>query len=483
MTVILNDTTDFNLESLRRVAWKGETVQFGNTALSRMRIARERFLNMVETVPDLHIYGVTTGFGDGASTILSKEGQAKLAKAPNFVRNTGVGEAMPGRAIRAMIFTRLINYTSGYAAISMETAQAVADMLDGRPLPDVRVAGMDSAGEVLQLITLYAHLMGDMSLARDQNALRNGTGCAPGLLGDTALRARRRTRIAGAVYALSIDAASLNMDPWDRALKSLIQDPHEGEAIDLLNGYLDGMKMEGRRSWQPPISWRILTRMLGHMLRTVALLEQHATMALSAINDNPVYLDEEQSPPHGRVISSGGFHVPYAYHPMNWMTATWADLAAITARETEQIHKKSVTGLPDRLWVDDNRYSTAFLSVSGYDLARRAAEHANPALIPLYSGSDGQTDTIMPLFSAYEKEMKAARCYDLCLAMLAASASQALAVAGREPAPALRPILAEVRAEFPVVTDARNLGADVEHLADAFSAAILAEREGFGLID
>ena len=55
-------------------------------------------------------------------------------------------------------------------------------------LGDNRFAGQDSASELLQFFNLYHHLMGEMSQARDQNALGNGAGCAPGLLADVALR-------------------------------------------------------------------------------------------------------------------------------------------------------------------------------------------------------------------------------------------------------------------------------------------------------
>lgn len=475
MTVVLDDLGDFSLEALRRVAWAGEDVRLGELALARMRQARERFLTMIGTVPGLHVYGVTTGFGDNAGRMLTPAEQERQARMPAIIRGTGVGPTMPARAVRAMIFSRLVNYVSGHAAVSLETAQAVADMLDGRPLPDVRLGGMDSGGELLQLFTLYHHLMGEMSQPRDQNALRNGTGCAPGLAGDMALRARRRGRVAAAVFALSVDAAALNMDPWDPALVPLIRDPHEAEAIGLLGQYLAGVDMAGRRAYQPPISWRVLTRMLGHMLRVTAMVEAVAEGALTSVNDNPVYLDEDASPPHGRVISTGGFHAPGIYHAMNWMSAAWADLAAIAAKQTDKLHRAEVTGLPDRLWKGDSRYSTWFLSGPAFEMARRAQAAAAPALIPLHGGNDGQTDTIMPLFEAWEKEGVASRCLDLGLAMLAASASQALHVAGRAPAPPLRALLKAVREAFPVVESARDLGADAERLADMFGDWALTE--------
>jgi hypothetical protein len=92
-----------------------------------------------------------------------------------------------------------------------------------------------------------------------------------------------------------------------------------------------------------------------------------------------------------------------------------------------------------------------------------------------------QTDVIMPIFLAFEKEEQASGCLDLCLAILCACSSQALWVAGRPPAPALGGFLADVRGRFPPVESLRDLGADAERLANDMEAAVLGRRAAFGL--
>lgn len=473
MTVTLDSLADFSLANLRRVAWQGEAVAFGAEARALMIRRRAEFLAYVEASPEMPIYGVTSGFGDRAATMLTPGEREAQAKMPPLLQAAGVGRPLPARVVRAMIVGRLLNFVSGHAAVSLETAEGVAALLDGRPLPVVRLAGQDSPGELLQLFNLFHGFMGEESQLRDQNALRNGAACAPGLAGDLALRAARRALLVARVFALSVDAANMGLAPYDPALKPLFRDPYEGAAIDRLQALLQGCSTAGRRSYQAPISWRILTRMLGQLFRVVDEVEGAAIELLSTVNDNPVFLGPEEAPPLGRCIATGGFHVPRAYHAMNWQAQLWADLAPLAARQVEQLHRHSVTGLPERLWVGEKRFSTAFLGMTANDLAARAQAAAQPALIPLYGGNDGQTDTVMPLFRAFEREMETARWLDLVLAILAASASQALAVAKRQPAPPLGPFLTAVRERFPPVEDARDLGADVERLADAFDDWIL----------
>ena len=153
----------------------------------------------------------------------------------------------------------------------------------------------------------------------------------------------------------------------------------------------------------------------------------------------------------------------------------------LAARQSEKLHLNAVTGLPANLVRDGWTGSTRMLAISSYDLASRAREYAIPALIPLYSAGSMQTDTVMPIFLAFEREDGASRCLDLCLAILCASSSQALYVADREPAPALRGFLAGVRERFPPVENPRDLGSDAQHLARAFAEAVLGHVTDFNL--
>ena len=149
MTVIVESLDDFNLDTLKRVAWDGEPVVFGSWALARMRTAREQFLGLLDNEPDLHVYGVTTGFDDAAGTIVGPQERAYLATRPVDLLGAGVGGCYRSGSCGRWCSTRLINYVSGYTGLSLETAQQVADMLDGRPLPVVRLQGQDSQGELL----------------------------------------------------------------------------------------------------------------------------------------------------------------------------------------------------------------------------------------------------------------------------------------------------------------------------------------------
>src|SRR2546428_546891 len=79
----------------------------------------------------------------------------------------------------------------------------------------------------------------------------------------------RRASLATRIFAMSIDAANMGFGPYDPALKPMWGDPYDVAAIDALSELLAGAAMDGRREFQNPISWRILSRMIGHVLHAV----------------------------------------------------------------------------------------------------------------------------------------------------------------------------------------------------------------------
>ena len=122
-----------------------------------------------------------------------------------------------------------------------------------------------------------------------------------------------------------------------------------------------------------------------------------------------------------------------------------------------------MTGLPQNLTASGTEPRTKYLATSSLNSSLDALEHATPTTIPL-GGGGGQTDIIMPVFRAYNKACKVGENFDICIASLAAVASQALWIGKCEPAPPLRPFLDVVREHFPPLDTTRNLGAELEGL-------------------
>ena len=117
-------------------------------------------------------------------------------------------------------------------------------------------------------------------------------------------------------------------------------------------------------------------------------------------------------------------------------------------------------------------------AASGYvEGAGAAAAHT---LLPA-AVNDARDDVSSPASLAYANERRAAECLDGVLAILALTASQALYVSKRSPAPPLEEFLAGVRSIFPPLDRQRKqLGSQAGRLAEVLSACALTGRLDFG---
>ncbi len=481
MTVVLDRLSDINLDSYRRVAWRGEGVRLSPKSLRTIADCRASFLQLIDNDPDLVIYGVTTAMGERASYRLSHAERQRHARLKPLAAATSFGDPLPERVVRGIVLARLANFIEGNAATSPRIAEAVAAMLDGGPLPAVPGSGQGGAGEILALYPLFADLSAGFDLeVKERGSLINGSPCAAALVADAALAARRRISLAHKTFALSIEAFRAPLEHYDAALDSLWNDEHEAAALQGLRGYLAEASGE-RRNYQAPVSYRILPRVLGHAHRATAQAEQAATRSLASVSDNPVYIAPNATHPLGRCLSTGGYHNAMASPALDDLAAIWADLCLLCDRHASKLLIGRVSHLPDLLLVDrdpsdaDGHGNVGYvpMAVTGYLEQAKAA--AQRTFIPgSESAGSGQDDVASPVFLAFAKQAQAGRCLDAALAMLAVMSAQALHVTKRQPPAALRDFVAGLRTIVPAVEADRLLGPDLSRLAEDFSRQVFA---------
>ena len=461
MTVVLTNRRDIDLDAFVRVAWKKEEVRVDDEAVERMAACRSSFLALLESDPDLVVYGTTTGAGEGARLRLDRAEMEEQGRRPHRGSSTW-REPLPERVVRGILPARLANWIDGHGAVRPELAQAVTSLLDGGPLPEVPARGNGGSGEVLAL----GHLAGAIvdrvggTELKEPMELINGSPCAAALVADAALAARRRLAVAHQVFALSAEAVLAPLQAYSSALEELWGDEHEAAALRELRRNLQGGAAE-RRAYQAPVSYRILPRVLGQAHRAVAAAERAAETSLRSVSDNPVYIPPDGEHAFGRVFSTGGYHNGMAYPALDDLAAAWADLCQLAERQTERLLSVIETG----------RYEVMagfYMVMVGWAEDARAA--AQRTLIPL--GGIGQNDTAAPTFFAWRKEREAGLCLDAALAVLAALASDELARGGRSAPYALVPFLEGVRELFPPEGERWARGPDAARLNAAFTARV-----------
>ena len=477
MTVTLTKRADITLDAVLAVAWKKEKVRISEAALDRIAACRALFLKLIDSDPAPVIYGVTTAMGELASTKLARDERDRHARIKAFAAATSFGDPYPERVVRAIVLARLANFLEGNAATTPRIAQAVAEMLDGRPLPEVASAGQGGAGEILALYPLFADLTSRFDLeVKERGSLINGSPCAAALVADSALAARRRLRLTEQVFALSIEAFRAPLEHYDAVLGDLWGDRHEAAALHGLSSLLAGAGGD-RRNYQAPVSYRIVPRILGQAHRALAAAEHAATVSLSSASDNPVYIPPDETHPLGRCLSTGGYHNAVATPALDDLAAIWADICLLCDRHGSKLLNGKVSGLPDLLLVgrhpsdSDGHGSLGYVPMATTGYLEQAKLAAQRTFIPgTESAGAGQDDVAATAFLAWTKEEKAGRCLDACLATLAVVASQAVHVTDRQAPPALRDFLLEIRDHVAPVGQDRVLGPELLALTRHFTA-------------
>ena len=457
MTVTIGGRADICLQSFRRVAWEGEGVEVSPEALRVVARRRREFLEFVAAHPDRKFYGVNVHAGEGSNRVLTEAEQRDYER--GLHSGTSFGEPLPRRVVRGITFARLANFVEGDSGVSAELVAFVAAMLDGRPLPPVPRYGNGGAGEIQALGWLFGDVAERLPLGlKEGMALINGAPCAPAMLADACLSAELITGVFESVACLAGAALGVPLATYDARLGALWGDPWQSESLAAIRSSLAGAdSLPDLDHPQPPVSFRILPRVLGNASRVLSAARDVAEIALPAVSDNPVFLDDE-------IVSNGGFHNAAAPACIDSMTFALADLAQLAQHMVQRL-QTSPRALPA---LDSLALGTMQMVAGGFAEEARAA--AVPSLLPL-SGY-GQTDVPAPGFFAFNR-FERVRGFVIgsctCLAVLAA---HALAIPGRVVPPALEQLQRRVLAAVPVVVERRTLGPELERLSAALTPPI-----------
>ena len=508
MTVVLRRRADINLGSYRRVTREGDTVELDPRMLIEVAHRREQFLNFVAASSGRKLYGVNVHAGDGSHRLMTAAEQRDYENGLHSA--TSFGEPLPRRVVRGIVLARLANFLEGHAGVSPDLVEAVAARLDGRELPPVPRYGNGGAGEIQALGWLFADVPGELPLGlKEGMALINGSPCAPALLADATLSATAILPVAESVFALAAAAMRVPLATYHHRLDALWGDPFQVQALSGLRSLLAGgdapdqLEPLERRSPvaggaapdelealeprallaggetaggpspsllagadtpsapehpQPPVSYRILPRVLGNTRRVIAAARDAAEIALPAVSDNPVFLFPDGPDDLGDLVSNGGFHSATAPACIDALTFAIADLGQLAQHLLQrlQTNPEALPGL--------DSLALGTMQMVGGGWAEEARGAAVPSLLPL-SGF-GQSDAPAPTFFAWNRFERVRGFVNGSLTCLAALAGQALARPQRTVPPALQPLLETVLEACPPITERRTLGPELARLAD-----------------
>lgn len=324
------------------------------------------------------VYGVTTGFGALANTVIPAERTAELQVALVRSHAAGMGDEVEPEVVRALLLLRARSLAMARSGARPELVDQQLALLNAGLAPVVREHGsLGASGDLAPLSHCALALIGEGEVrdargtlrptaevlvelgleplvlrAKEGLALINGTDGILGMLVLALHDLSELVRLADVTAALTVEG----LLGTDRAFAADLQAlrPQVGQARSAANlrRLLAGSPIVashrlGDSRVQDAYSLRCTPQVHGAALDTIAYARTIAERELEAAIDNPMIL------PDGRVESCGNFHGAPVGMVCDFLAIAVAELSAIAERRTDRLLDTTRShGLPPFLTPD-----------------------------------------------------------------------------------------------------------------------------------
>ncbi|MFQ5526380.1 MAG: histidine ammonia-lyase [Thermoanaerobaculia bacterium] len=409
------------LESYASVSENREPVALSSDA--RARVAEGR--RAIERLVARHepVYGVNTGFGLLSDRRIPDDHLADLQKRLLLSHAAGAGPPLRPATVRGMLLLRANTLAQGHSGVRPAIIDRLLELLNRNLLPIVPSRGsVGASGDLAPLAHLALPVIGEgwislegtrtrasealaavelepMELeAKEGLALINGTQAMTAVLARGALAARRLTKIADLIGALSTDAIRGTDTGFDERLHGLR--PHPGQQASARNLWKVFQGSEIRESHriddtrvQDPYSFRCMPQVHGAARDVLADVERKLEIEMNSVTDNPLIFPDEEG--GDAVVSGGNFHGEPIAMAADFLCVAIAEIGSISERRIEQLTDPKFSDLPAFL-VDEPGLNSGFM-IAHVTAAALASENKTlcfPASVDSMTTSAGQEDHV-----------------------------------------------------------------------------------------
>jgi histidine ammonia-lyase len=497
--MLLLTGSTLRLDELQDVADGDLRVALSEEAARRVDAARA----VVEehAARDEAVYGINTGFGALAETLIAREALETLQV--NLLRShaAGVGEPLPIRAVRASMLLRANVLAKGYSGLRRSTLELLIELLNRRVHPVVPSRGsVGASGDLAPLAHLSLVLIGEGEAtvgdsperlpgrdalartglepvrlaAKEGIALINGTQPSAAVAALAACGAERLARAADIAAALSIDGLRGSVRPFDPRIHAAR--PFAGQVLSARNlrALLDGSGINASHAHcgrvQDAYSLRCAPQVHGAARNALRFVRDTLEIEANAATDNPmVFADEHE------IVSGGNFHGAPVAIASDLVVLALAQLATISERRSDRLVNPVLSDLPAFLTEHSGLQSGFMMAqVTAAALTSEIKTLAHPASVDTIPTSANREDHVSMSMGA---ALKASRALELATRVVAIEvlfACQAIdLLAPLRTSPALQRAHACVRGIVPRLIDDRPSSPDIENISELISSGAL----------
>lgn len=433
-------------------------------------------------------YGVTTGFGSLADTVVPVHRAGELQTALIRSHAAGMGEPVEREVVRAMVALRARSLAMGYSGVRPIVVERLLDFLEHDLVPLVPEFGsLGASGDLAPLAHVALCVLGEGLFLTEQGefepavdalsrvgigplelrakeglALINGTDGMLGMLVMAIDDLRRLARISDIVAACSIEAQMGTDRVFAADLQALR--PQVGQAISATNlrsllsesAIVESHRLHDSRV-QDAYSLRCTPVVHGSLRDVVGFASDIADRELVAAIDNPMIL------PDGRVESCGNFHGAPIAQAADFLAVAIADLSALSERRTDRMLDRNRShGLPPFLAADPGVDSG--MMIGHYTQAAMVAENrrlAAPASVDTIPTSALQEDHVSMGWAACRKLRSSVANLRRILAVELVVAARAVEMRELQPGRGVAAAVALLRREVPGLAPDRWLAPEL----------------------
>ncbi|KAM9578428.1 histidine ammonia-lyase isoform 1-T1 [Guaruba guarouba] len=365
-----NSLTTEDLVSLGKGLYKIKLTPEAEAKVNESRKVIERIIKE-QTV----VYGITTGFGKFARTVIPNSKLRELQV--NLVRShsAGVGKPLSPERSRMLLALRINVLAKGYSGISLETLQQVIEAFNASCLPYIPEKGtVGASGDLAPLSHLALGLIGEGKMwspksgwadakyvleahglrpitlkPKEGLALINGTQMITSLGCEAVERAGAIARQADIIAALTLEVLKGTTRAFDTDIHAVR--PHRGQAEvafrfrSLLDSDHHPSEIAESHRFcdrvQDAYTMRCCPQVHGVVNDTIAFVKDIMMTEINSATDNPMVFAER-----AETISGGNFHGEYPAKALDYLAIGVHELAAISERRIERLCNPSLSELP-----------------------------------------------------------------------------------------------------------------------------------------
>ena len=403
------------IEHIEQIIDKKMQLALSDEARQRIVKCRE-YLNSKAYEPDKPIYGVTTGFGSLCNITIDENRLAELQKNLVMSHACSAGDRIQPEIIKLMLLTKVQSLSYGHSGVQLITVERLIEFYNRDILPVVyKLGSLGASGDLAPLANMCLPLLGlgeviykgeivpaadalkaegmePLTLrSKEGLALLNGTQFMSAHAVWALINARRLSRMADKIGALSLDAFDGRIEPFSAQIQQVR--PHQGQILtgEAFRELLDGSELIARPKVhvQDAYSFRCIPQVHGAVKDTINYVQGVIEIEINSVTDNPTIFPDEDL-----VVSAGNFHGEPIALPMDFLTIAMSELAHISERRIYRLIS-GVRDLPSFL-VAHHGVNSGFMipQYAAASIINRNKALCWPTSCDSISSSQGQEDHV-----------------------------------------------------------------------------------------